>query len=500
MRGWWSLLATVLVAFFVAAFVLARQPRFGTTAKASSVVKLPPPVALVVSLPTPPAVAAVQPLRIPKEESHSASSTPIPPQLPPDPGPLSITPTNHSSARLTTAALSQPVNHTPVSTPNPHPFVAISSVPSSNSPAVWDVPIRSEYPKLALCMTAHQRLPETSLPRREELPTLIFIKYPASNILENMFRAVRNLSRVLGGFAAVRNREAANVTYRIVVNFEEPNGMFIEVDPAPLHRQVHIRVAREAGYSHSLTMCPYTAAWVNRLTGLCKRTPMWQAVPRELIPRFLAFSERKHDVMFMSSQTNNGPVEEALVEVFPQFVYRWVSNKRIPKFRGKVRVTDYRKGVAHRLRVTQQSRAALIVNCLFFNDPAQTLRDWRKRPILYDHPAFKLFPRWNPGQVLSLPQIKSRTFEAAMCGALMLVYNDGMNVIEMFYEPEKEFVYWHNTSDLLLRMRDVLARPQFYQPIAWRAYNKTRALYTTENWVRLLMQPFVEASRRHRSA
>lgn len=39
-------------------------------------------------------------------------------------------------------------------------------------------------------------------------------------------------------------------------------------------------------------------------------------------------------------------------------------------------------------------------------------------------------------------QVKSRMVEAAGCGAVMLVFNDGYNVIEQYYEPGVDFVYW----------------------------------------------------------
>ena len=38
--------------------------------------------------------------------------------------------------------------------------------------------------------------------------------------------------------------------------------------------------------------------------------------------------------------------------------------------------------------------------------------------------------------------------QAAMCGALMMVFNDGSNIIEKYYEPDTEFIYWYNHTDL----------------------------------------------------
>lgn len=83
-----------------------------------------------------------------------------------------------------------------------------------------------------------------------------------------------------------------------------------------------------------------------------------------------------------------------------------------------------------------------------------------------------------------------------MCGSLMLVFDDGENVIEHYYEPGTEFLYWHNSTEFAAIVTDVVANPAKYEPIAWRAYAKTQQLYTTDGWVRLLVDPFVQASRR----
>uniref|UniRef100_A0A7S4GHG5 Spore protein YkvP/CgeB glycosyl transferase-like domain-containing protein n=1 Tax=Eutreptiella gymnastica TaxID=73025 RepID=A0A7S4GHG5_9EUGL len=381
---------------------------------------------------------------------------------------------------------------------------------SSPGSAGWGLP-NADYPRLPLCMPGWAKLSEKSLPKRGKPPTLVFINYQPSNILEPMFHAIKNRSEALG-FEVVRNKETPyiNISYQISINFEEPNGVFIENKAAGLADELQALKTKESHEAHVFTMCPYSAEWVNNIVQYCKRTPMWQAMPRSMIEPFVPLRDRQFDVMYMSSRTVNGPVFEALTQVFPKFTYRWVNDHKWPQFHGKVRNTDYRKSLAHRLWVTRSSRAALIVNALFFDTPLRTYNDYTSRPILKTHPAFKAFFKWDeikareaeghshsgPWPPLVLPQMKSRTFEAAMSGALMLVFNDGVNIIEKYYEPDTEFVYWYNTSDLLQRLHDVVKFPDRYEPIARKAYERTQRQYTVDQWIDLLVMPFVRASQR----
>ena len=65
-----------------------------------------------------------------------------------------------------------------------------------------------------------------------------------------------------------------------------------------------------------------------------------------------------------------------------------------------------------------------------------------------------------------------------------------------YYEPDTEFVYWYNTSDLLQRLHDVVKFPDRYEPIARKAYERTQRQYTVDQWIDLLVMPFVRASQR----
>eukprot|EP00993_Chasmostoma_nieuportense_P000835 NODE_1767_length_1389_cov_50.113312_g1678_i0.p1 GENE.NODE_1767_length_1389_cov_50.113312_g1678_i0~~NODE_1767_length_1389_cov_50.113312_g1678_i0.p1 ORF type:complete len:431 (-),score=81.42 NODE_1767_length_1389_cov_50.113312_g1678_i0:95-1282(-) len=352
-------------------------------------------------------------------------------------------------------------------------------------------------PRLDRCFARWRHYPEASLPPRGCIPTLIFIKYPDANMLEPMFYELRHIA-ANAGFNVVRHSVAANLSLslRIMVNYEEPNRFFIETKAGHLPSRLQELRTRESAYDHCLTMCPYTAQWVNTLLHRCTRTPLWQAVPTKELRPFIPFTQRRHDIIYMASHSHHGPVCDALQEVFPHFNYRWATDRRVKQLH-RLQPNTYKRTFSQRMQVTRHTRTALIVNTLFYSNKLKDRQQYHLRPLLYTHGAFEAFKTTDRNQsLLCVPQLKSRTFEAAASGALMLVYEDGFNIIENFYTPVTEFLYWRTTAQLRSLLEDVLVRPNVYEPIARRAYERTWANYSVKAWVRLLVRPFVDMCQR----
>ena len=95
--------------------------------------------------------------------------------------------------------------------------------------------------------------------------------------------------------------------------------------------------------------------------------------------------------------------------------------------------------------------------------------------------------------VRTVRQFKSRMIEAAACGAVMLVFNDGYNVIEQYFEPGVDFVYWTDLDDFHVKVRTVLADPATYEAMARRARDKALRQYNTDTFVQDYIVPFLKA-------
>jgi spore maturation protein CgeB len=80
-----------------------------------------------------------------------------------------------------------------------------------------------------------------------------------------------------------------------------------------------------------------------------------------------------------------------------------------------------------------------------------------------------------------LPQFKVRTHEIATCKSLILCKKDPWNLIEDFYEPNKDFIYFDNLSELEDILHDVNTNFEKYVPIIESAY-QTVQKYSVENF------------------
>jgi len=80
------------------------------------------------------------------------------------------------------------------------------------------------------------------------------------------------------------------------------------------------------------------------------------------------------------------------------------------------------------------------------------------------------------------PQLKSRIFEAAFCKSLMLVLHDSYNIVEQWFEPNKDFLYYdmNNIKDVI---DDALANYENYSNYIENAYQKAINNYTTEKFI-----------------
>jgi len=82
------------------------------------------------------------------------------------------------------------------------------------------------------------------------------------------------------------------------------------------------------------------------------------------------------------------------------------------------------------------------------------------------------------GYEIAVPQLKSRIFEAAFCRSLILCKKDNFNVIEKYFTPNKEFVYYEE-GKLFEKVNSILGNFEDYLPLIERAYNRAVKEYTT---------------------
>ena len=84
--------------------------------------------------------------------------------------------------------------------------------------------------------------------------------------------------------------------------------------------------------------------------------------------------------------------------------------------------------------------------------------------------GFKAFGRFDQG---IMPQFKVRTHEITSSKSLMIVKKDPWNLIEHYFLPDKEFLYYKNKNDLEDKLRYILNNYNKFSSVINNAYKRS---------------------------
>jgi len=247
------------------------------------------------------------------------------------------------------------------------------------------------------------------------------------------------------------------------LEFEEPNKFFIGENFD----------SYDYSFFKVFTLCPYTADYLNNLQGVKRRVPIFFPFAKEAIPE-----KRKKDIdIIYKGHIIAKPIYKD-IKTISNFNYRLVSNSK-----NKL-VTNFGVDYHQKISLISRSKVTLVHNLLY--PTFQHLKEVWKYPDWKNNLAFKCLPQPSSWMGFFLnrknmivPQLKSRVFEAAFSHSLILCKKDPFNVIENFFNPEEEFIYFHE-GELKEKLADILQNYEKYIPMIDKAYKKAVDLYTTE--------------------
>ncbi len=240
---------------------------------------------------------------------------------------------------------------------------------------------------------------------------------------------------------------------KIVLSLEEPNFC------TPGH---HVDTFNKADLI--LSICPYTSETMPN-----RKFVFFPYNENVCNP----FQEKEFDIIY--SGHYHGSLIPEFIRTITKFNYRFVN------YQSDILVTNPGCSYMEKLDLYSKSKITLCHNLLF--------------PNMADVPRYKAFPNAGINKAFQLldygimPQIKSRVFEAAFNRSLILCFRDHWNVIEYFFEPDKEFIYFDNVQDLEEKIKYILQHYDFYQTIVDNAYEKAINNYTVKHFVEKFLKP-----------
>ena len=246
------------------------------------------------------------------------------------------------------------------------------------------------------------------------------------------------------------------------LDFEEPNKFCVGDDPNEY----------DDDFIKVYTICPYTAEWLNIRQKNKKHTPIYFPFNEQYIPKK---TSKEHDIIYTGHILSKPILED--VKTISKFNYKVVSNSEHPL------VTD--KGVEYKekLNLIAKSKITLVHNLLYLK-PSNVFYIW-KFPDWQENKAFKYIPKWyEPWRLFNYPiapQLKSRLFEAAFSKSLILCKKDPFNIIERYFQADKEFVYFKE-GELEQKIKEILENYKMYEKIIDSAFERAVKNYTTKQF------------------
>ena len=226
----------------------------------------------------------------------------------------------------------------------------------------------------------------------------------------------------------------------IVIDLEEPN--FLDYSDERLNKLKK--------FDKKLTLCPYSAAFINKLTGVNNSIQIFFPIDIEYIIKNIGYPsfEKTTNVLYI------GNIGYNIINEFK----RLSENISLPTYLDKI-------------TALYNTKISICHNVLFLENENQ----------LYNT-LINLIPELTDDKY-EVPQLKSRIFESGFSKCIPLVYYHKSKIVETYFTPDVDFIYFHNINELESLINKILENYDDYKYIAENIYNKCMEKYKLSDFI-----------------
>ncbi|MBN1381135.1 MAG: glycosyltransferase family 1 protein [Deltaproteobacteria bacterium] len=254
------------------------------------------------------------------------------------------------------------------------------------------------------------------------------------------------------------------------------------------------------GFDEIYSICPFTSQWTNTQVGKkLMKYAFYPVNPQSIKPDSF---NKLFDVVYAGSIISYEHIK--MIDTISNFKYIFVTQDKTNK------ATHINISNALKINLTAQSKIGIVLNKLYLSNEhfinLQKYDGWGNNIAfnhVVDYAGNKSLIKWQLKRVIQhlgnlkleriynqffnpvAPQIKSRIHELALCKTLILCQRDLWNLIEDYYLPGKEFIYFDSIDDLNTIIPAILDEYDSYKDVIENAYKKARC-FTTGNLVALI--------------
>jgi hypothetical protein len=251
-------------------------------------------------------------------------------------------------------------------------------------------------------------------------------------------------------------------------------------------RLISLSVDSHKIFNKVFTPCPYTANWVNFLEDSERFEQIF--IPFNLNDVVGEREEKIYDALYWGGIHGTDHIE--ILDSIKNFKYNYLGttpvdwnlwfpdrpNKNPPPIQDYVSlITGHNLHRPSMWKLLRMTKVNVISNLLYIDD--KIIHNIKQHDQWDKNKAF-----FHTDQYI-LPNLKTRPIETAVNKCLMVVRKDPWNIIEDFFEPGREFIYYEDKKDLQYILEDVKFDCSTTSTGGTTAYKKAINTYTTHHFI-----------------
>ena len=274
------------------------------------------------------------------------------------------------------------------------------------------------------------------------------------------------------GYATAYNAHIKNYfagyERRIYLQGEQPCGFY----GPDWDRKVHLEMAHY--FDEVYSTCPFSVDWLNLIHGYDKYRKVLFPYNLEYAATEEGIPEKEYDVCYWGNLMPWSATVSNIMETIVKFNHRFYTlGIGVPRH-----ILSQATGInSPRTEMFDGLRKSKIMptsNMLYLTDEQVA--------------AVKQLPRWKECEAFThldqnlLPQQKPRPVEAMMNKTLMLVKQDPWRIMENWFVPDEDFIYYKEDEELEHKIREITNDWDDYKHIVENAYDKVSKLHNTKQF------------------
>ena len=269
----------------------------------------------------------------------------------------------------------------------------------------------------------------------------------------------------------------ASCKKKFYLDLHSPCGLY----DSDAERERHLRLGQR--FDKVFTICPYTAEYFNKYFGNDKYVPVM--FPYNEDYGVSGSPEKEVDLLYWGGVTSPTHAHMLKTCAHEGHTYNYFrlsdAGHRAPlDTDGKDLSTGVDVPRQQLWETLRKTKIMLVSNVLHLSEKEALSAN--SLPDKHNNAAFSELDKY------LLPQIKTRPIEAAMNKTLILCKRDPWSVLDHWFTPGEDFVYYDTNEELPNKVSEILNNWEDYQPMIESAYTKAKKYYTSEKLIQKMKE------------